>query len=466
MTARDRLRRDLAAFGQDHLLALDHRLDAADLDRFHAELADVDWEQLATLVHEAAMPSPAAGTLEPAPVTVKGASAERDAAARRIGEELLRAGRVALFTVAGGQGSRLGFPGPKGLFPATPVRAKTLFMLFAERIAAIGRALGATPPWYVMTSAANDAETRLAFADAGWFGLDPDRVRFVVQDMLPAVDAEGRALLAAPGRLFLSPNGHGGSLLALRRSGALDEMREAGIEEIFYFQVDNPLVEIADPVFLGHHRLAEAEMSTKVVRKRDAAEKVGVVGLIDGRFGVIEYSDLRPELREQRGDDGELRFNAGNIAVHAIRRDFAEALTANGLDLPYHVARKSIACVDPHTGESREVEGMKFETFVFDALARCRRSLVLEVRRELEFAPIKNADGEDSPATSRRAQIELHAGWLATAGHPEARDADGECARAIEIAPSYALSAEELAARADLGDRLRAVADRDEVYLA
>ncbi|MCB9831566.1 MAG: UTP--glucose-1-phosphate uridylyltransferase [Planctomycetes bacterium] len=434
--------------GQGHLFRTLEQATAADRRLFFGDLAGMDWGLIARLRDLLrSSGEPAAVELEPAPSVKKGADPAADAAARARGEELLAAGKVAVFVVAGGQGSRLGYDGPKGLYPATPVRGRSLFEVFAAKILACSRRHGVALPWYLMTSRANHEATVAYFAENANFCLAPNQLRFFSQDMLPAMDEEGRFLLEAPGRLFMSPNGHGGSLLALATSGALAEMKALGIEQIFYFQVDNPLAVIADPVFLGHHDLAGAEMSTKVVAKRDAGEKVGVVGLVGGRYGVIEYSDLSEAERTSRDQTGRLRFRDGNIAIHAIRRDFVEELTRGGLDLPFHLARKSIPAICPETAEPRPTKGVKFETFVFDALARCRSSVVLEVDRAEEFAPIKNAEGEDSPASSRAAQTELFARWLASAGHPVPRDEDGRSRVAIEIDPRFADSAEALRAR-------------------
>ena len=445
--APEELRARAEACGQGHLFdAWDSWGDEA-RDGLLQELDSLDWSLLAELRRlvrsEVAASQP---HLEPAPSIRKGEDPEADRLAEVRGEELLRAGRVAAFTVAGGQGSRLGFDGPKGLFPATPVRRAALFRLFAEKLAAASRRHRVTIPWYVMTSRANHDQTVRFFQENDYFGLPADSVSFFSRSMLPAMDREGRVLLDAPGRLFVSPNGHGGSLLALRDSGALDDMQERGVDQIFYFQVDNPLVVMVDPVFLGYHELAGADMSTKVVPKRDANEKVGVVGLIDGRYGVIEYSDLTPEQREARREDGTLEFQDGNIAIHAIRRAFVEELTRAGLDLPFHLARKNIPCISPDDGRRTSVPGIKFETFVFDALAHCESSVVLSVQRAEEFAPIKNAEGEDSPETSMRAQSALFASWLAGAGVAGADEVLASGAP-IEIAPLFADSARALEER-------------------
>ena len=267
-----------------------------------------------------------------------------------IGAAALAAGEVAVVVVAGGLGTRLGFDGPKGTYPIGPVSAASLFQIHAEKVVAIGRRYGKTPPLYIMTSPENHEATARFFAENGQFGLE--HVRLFVQGQMPAVDREsGKILLAEKGHLALSPDGHGGTLKALAAPGpdgapsCLDEMRERGIRTIFYFQVDNPLVKIADPTFLGLHRSADAEMSFKVVEKQMPEEKLGVVVSVDGSPRVIEYSDLPAELAERREPDGSLELWAGSIAIHLIEREFVERLVV-GLHLPFHRAIKKVSYVD------------------------------------------------------------------------------------------------------------------------
>jgi UDP-N-acetylglucosamine/UDP-N-acetylgalactosamine diphosphorylase len=259
------------------------------------------------------------------------------------------------------------------------------------------------------------------------------------------MDLHGRLLLAGPGQLFLAPNGHGGSLAALADSGALEDMAQRGIETLSYFQVDNPLARPADPLFIGLHSQAAAGMSSKVVAKRDAGEKVGVIGSVDGKLGCIEYSDLSDELRDARDDAGRLVFRAGNIALHVLDVDFIQSLTAGGkLQLPWHIAHKNMNVL---AADDRrvDVEGVKFETFVFDALASSPKSVTLEVDRALEFSPVKNKEGQDS-AMSCRADLEaLFRSMLAGAGLPVPSGR-------IEIDPRLAEDATELAARAQAGE--------------
>ncbi len=418
----ERLRRAFVAAGQGHVFEAFDRLGEAERRGLLGQLEAVDLAltaRLSALARGNPLPN-GAPALEPPEVFPlrRGPAEERRAAsALARGRELLRAGRVGYVLVAGGQASRLGYAGPKGAFPIGPVSQRTLFELHARRLLRARRASGAACPWYVMTSPANDAETRAFFERHGCFGLPAEDVRFFAQEMLPALDEQGRILLAERGALFLAPNGHGGVLQGLRDSGAIADMRARGITHVSYFQVDNPLVRPADPLFLGLHDLAEAGMSSKVVRKRDALEKVGVIGRVDGRLGCIEYSDLPGELREARTEAGELRFGAGNIAVHVLSVAFLERITGGQLALPWHVAQKRMQTVDP-SGQPVERTGFKFETFVFDALAHSERSVTLEVERAQEFSPVKNATGEDSPVTARVDLRRMHAGWVRRAGLP------------------------------------------------
>jgi UDP-N-acetylglucosamine/UDP-N-acetylgalactosamine diphosphorylase len=287
------------------------------------------------------------------------------------------------------------------------------------------------------------------FASEDHFGIPPDRIEFMQQGMMPAVDPEGKLLLAEKGRLFLSPNGHGGCLLALRDSGALDRMRELGVEKIYYFQVDNPMLPIPDPVMLGYHEREGAEMSSKVVEKVDPSEKVGVMAEMDGRTRVVEYSDLDSEKMHARGPDGKLRFRAGSIAVHVLDRRFVERETEGELRLPYHRARKAIPHVDErgHLVEPEEKNGIKFETFIFDALPLARSTMTQEVDRSREFAPVKNAEGVDSPRTARQALVNLYGRWLREAGIEVPGDGEGNVEGRLEISPLFALDARECAAK-------------------
>ncbi len=388
--------------------------------------------------------------LQPAPYVARpenGGEAAEWARARAAGEAALRAGRVAAFTVAGGQGTRLGYDGPKGTFPVTPLKRKPLFQIFAEKITAIGRRHGRPLHWFIMTSHANHARTEAFFAEHRFFGLDRARVYFFRQGRMPAVDFTGRILLESPGGIALSPDGHGGSLRALHRSGALDLMQGEGIDTISYFQVDNPLVRCIDPEFIGWHLVRGAEMSAKMIPKAYPEEKLGHFCLQRGRLVVIEYSDLPLAVqREVDPQTGRLRYLAGSIAIHILDREFVRRMAEGGA-LPFHRADKKIATID---AAGRPVKpaapnGAKFEMFVFDALPFARNALVIETRRADDFSPVKNADGVDSPRTAREDQLRQYARWLQRAGASLAIDASGLPAATLEVSPLFGYDEESFA---------------------
>jgi UDP-N-acetylglucosamine pyrophosphorylase len=449
----------LRAAGQDALADAIEGLSGERRERLAAQAGELDLGLLNDLVERLVRRSGHARVGEPGPPQVVAlptdqAGREEAARARVAGEELLRAGGVALVLLAGGQGTRLGFDGPKGDFPFAPITGRTLFAHHAAKVAALRARYGAELPWYVMTSPQNDAETRASFAAANWHGLPPGSVRFFVQGTLPAVDREtGQVLLEAPDAIALSPDGHGGLLRALRREGILDELRERAIRTICTFQVDNPLLRLARPELVGHHALADAEMSSLAIRKLGPGERMGVFATVDGRTALVEYSDLPDELAEKRGPDGDLVFWAGSPAVHCLEVDFVERLTGGrGGGLPFHRADKKV----PHVGPAGTIvqpeapNAVKFEAFIFDALPLAERTVTVESRRSEDFSPIKNAEGADSPATARRDLNREYARWLEVAGVEVPRDADGEPAYDLEIDPRLAMDPEEL------GDRLPA----------
>ncbi len=379
---------------------------------------------------------------------------------RAAGEALLRAGKVACFTVAGGQGTRLGYEGPKGCYPAGAVTGRPLFQFFAEAIAKTGKKYGKMPPWYIMTSPLNHESTVAYFEAHEYFGLSRDGVSFFPQGVMPSFDiATGRVLMASCERIATNPDGHGGSLKALSVSGALADMKARGVEHISYFQVDNPIVRVADPVFLGLHAAApdsSGEMSSKMLAKAYAEEKLGMFCLGDGKLQIIEYSDLPMERQRERLEDGRLRFLAGSPAIHILSVAFVEKVNADPkYALPYHRAEKKVPCIDPATGEAIEPEspnGVKLERFVFDAIVLAERSIVYEADRVEEFAPIKNAEGTDSPQTSREIQTLRAARWLGSVGVEvpwlEGTDAEGNgCKRpdcTIELSPLTGVEAADL----------------------
>lgn len=460
----------LGKHGQQHLLAFYDQLDPHQQSALLDQIRQLDFTAFPGWIEQYvlnASPMAVPTELEPAPYYPAKPDAQLASLydkARKRGEELLRTGKVAAFVVAGGQGTRLGFDGPKGNFPISPIRKKTLFRLFAETIAASSAKYGAAIPWYIMTSPQNHQATLNIFESEGYYGLDRANVCFFQQGTLPLFDLSGKILLAHQGAIATGPDGHGGSLKALHVSGALKDMKRRGVEYMSYWQIDNPLVRILDPLFIGLHDLDGAEMSSKTLIKANPLEKVGNFCVVDGRITVIEYSDLSDEQAHRKNPDGTLTFELGSIAIHIISRSFVERLNAHGFALPLHRAVKKIPYIDPggNLVQPDKPNGVKLETFVFDALPLAKKSIILEILRSEEFAPVKNASGADSPEVTHRMLIERAAGWLQSAGVTVPRKPDGSPDATIEIAPSFALGPEDIA---DKRNKVPPIAPGQSIYL-
>jgi UDP-N-acetylglucosamine/UDP-N-acetylgalactosamine diphosphorylase len=447
------LQERLKTRGQEHVLTGWDRLDPEQRAHLVGQLQALDFDLLGRLYaqRDADYAVPAEHRIAPLPDVLPDGD---DPEARRLGEQALAQGEVAALVVAGGQGSRLGFDQPKGMFPIGPVSNKSLFQLHAEKVLARGNRYGKRITLLVMTSHATHADTEAFFEQNNLFGLNPDDVYFFRQGTMPALDlATGRLLLEAPGRLFTSPNGHGGTLTAMADSGLLHQLRHRGVRHVFYFQVDNPLVKVADPQFLGRHIRAQADVSCKGVPKEGPFDKLGNLVLIDGKLSIIEYSDLPAELARQTDERGNLRFAAGSPAIHIVDMEFLERVTEGGAaGLPYHLARKKVPHWDPERNAvvaPTAENALKFERFIFDVLPLARRWVVAETSRREEFAPLKNATGADSPASVRRALSDLAVDWLRRAG---ADVADGTT---VEISPLAALEPGDVSALVSRGRKIQ-----------
>jgi UDP-N-acetylglucosamine/UDP-N-acetylgalactosamine diphosphorylase len=449
------LRRKLSSIGQEQSLRFFDSLDMEARKRLAGQLQSLDLNNLSELSKKY-VKSKAAFALPKDIQPVKAYPHVPEASQRELyshaikrGRELLAEGKIAAILVAGGQGTRLGYDGPKGEYPITPVKNKPLFQVFAEQLRAHSLRCGRIIPWYIMTSDINDIPTRAFFQKYQFFGYDESAIFFFQQGMAPAFSMDGRLLLAEKDSLALSPDGHGGSLSALARSGALADMRTRGVEHLSYFQVDNPLVHCIDPLFLGLHDLTGSEMSSKTIPKASPQERVGNFVLGDGVLQVIEYSDLPEELANRTAPDGKPHLNAASIAIHALRVGFVEQLNAGGrLNLPWHRAEKKVPYVD-EAGRSIRPErpnAVKLEQFVFDAIPLAKNAILFTTERAEEFSPVKNAEGSSSPQTCRKDQVLRAARWLRQVG-VEVAISNGEPDTLIEISPMFALTAEELRTR-------------------
>lgn len=428
--------------GQDHIFRFWDELTEAQRRTLLDQLATLDLQLLDQLCKLIERPVTTQALSPPTSVISLEHQRLDCARAKAAGEDLLRASRIAGVCVAGGQGTRLGFDGPKGCFPIGPVSDRCLFKMVCEQVLATTRSYRSSFPLYIMTSTTNHAATQKFLEQAQWFGLSPTEVQLFVQRELPAVDAHGKLLLAEPWSLATSPDGHGGVLRAMAQSGVLDDMARRGIDYVSYWQIDNPLVPIADPLFLGYAELQQAEAAAKVTDKARPDERVGIWARSGEHLSVVEYSELTEQQANERTEDDKLRYRAANLAIHLFRRLWLAEL-ATTAKLPFHTAHRRMACID-RKGRVEETPCIKFETFVFDLFRYTDKTLLLEVAREDQFAPIKNATGPDSPKTSRQLLSNRYGSWLEQHGVEVPRSVDGDVEVALEISPLVALAASDL----------------------
>lgn len=326
---------------------------------------------------------------------------ERKEQLESIGKQVITSGKYAVITMAGGQGSRLGHQGPKGTYSLNTVNGpKYLFEIIIDTFKRAQKEYNVTIPWYVMTSRENHKETVEFLEEHQYFGYDKSKVKFFTQGELPLLDTQGNVILDKDKKIKEAADGNGGIYGAIAKSGFISEMREKGIEWIFISNMDNILSNFIDPLLVGLTIEENRKIAAKSVAKNGPKEKIGVLCKVNGRPRVIEYIDLPEELAEARDEDGELLYGEGNFGNYLVHREVLEDLES--VKLPYHAAFKKSNYLDEQGKlvEATQPNAYKFEAFVFDVFARYDEITILRVKREDEFAPVKNATGEDSPETA------------------------------------------------------------------
>lgn len=430
----------LKKYKQEHVLHFLESRSAEEKAQLIDQIHSVDFEQLFEILHKKDQHSEDnSATITPIPYEDwdKYDTNEQDAYTQ-LGWEIIRSGKVAVIVVAGGQGSRLGHDGPKGTLNIGLPSRKSLFQLQAERLLNLSRKANKHIPWYIMTSPENHQETVAFFSSANYFGYPADECFFFQQNTMPVLDHEGKLMLTASAGLRFAPSGNGECFSSLKRSGALADMKRRGVNWLFYYNVDNALIKVADPAFIGVAASHNNPIASKVIEKMNPEEKIGIFCLKNNFPAVVEYTEIPNHLLRERDHDGRLKYHVGNISIHLFRYDFVEQHADT--ELSYHIASKRMDYVD-FTGNLMKPEApnaYKLERFIFDFFPLAARMTVLKMKREEEFAPVKNKEGEDSPVSARKLVLKLHNKWMINAGIT----AEQLQSRAIEISPLISYSGE------------------------
>ena len=434
------LKEKYAKAKQEHVFAFYHDLDTAGKAALFEQLKSFNPDRINVLADKALHPPKDANadkqpSIEPLPSSASASLLESNKdqidAWYQKGLDLIADNKVAVVLMAGGQGTRLGSSDPKGCFDIGLPSKKSLFQVQAERIYKLqalakkqsSKDTPATIPWYVMISGPTRKATEKFFEDNNYFGLPKENVFIFEQGVLPCISNEGKILMETKSKVAVAPDGNGGIYSALVLSTAREDMRKRGIEHIHAYCVDNCLVKVADPVFVGFAADKKVDIATKVVRKRAANEPVGLIVQKNDKPDVVEYSEIDKDMAEAKDGSDRLKFRAANIVNHYYSFKFFESIEEWQNKLPHHVAKKKIPYMDTDSGETVKPDkpnGIKLEQFVFDVFpfVEMDKFGCLEVERKQEFSPLKNArgTGEDDPDTSKRDMMEQGAQWIREAG--------------------------------------------------
>ena len=391
-------------YNQEHLLKFYDKLSKDKKEELLDQILSIDFELMNSLYKQAKKPVDL-GNIEIEPIEYVDKSKLTIEETRRYEEKgaaAIKANKYAVVTMAGGQGTRLGHSGPKGTFDMGLPSHKSLFELLCENLKRARAKYGVVIPWYIMTSKENNGATVKFFEDNNFFGYDKNAIMFFEQGKLPMVDESGKILINEDGLIKEASDGHGGIFQSMKKNGVTDDMNKRGIKWAFVGPVDNILVKMVDPILLGIMIDQNVQAGGKSTVKANAAEKVGVFCKRNGKPGVVEYTEISKEMAERTNENGELVFaeshlNCNMFSVKAIE----EVANKN---LPYHIAHKKASYIDENGNlvVPEKPNAYKFESFIFDAFDMLDDMAILRVKREEEFAPVKNAEGTDSPETARK----------------------------------------------------------------
>ncbi|CAH0404048.1 unnamed protein product [Chilo suppressalis] len=447
----------LKCHGQDQLIKFWPELDENERELLSGEILKLDLAEVNEIFRRAnettkVILEKSGDDLKPIPQShyesVPSLTASKVQEYENIGLEEISEGRVGVLLLAGGQATRLGFGHPKGMYDVGLPSKKTLFQIQAERIVRV-QELAAEKhgkegriTWYIMTSEHTKAPTAEFFKNHDYFGLREEDIVFFEQGRLPCFDFDGKIILEGKHHLSSAPDGNGGLYRALKRQGILKDIGKRNVKHLHAHSVDNILIKVADPVFIGYCKSKNADCAAKVVQKSTPSEAVGVVCRVNGHYKVVEYSEMTEEATNRRNSDGRLTFSAGNICNHYFSSEFLSKICDFESKLKLHVAKKKIPYVDDNGVKQKpsEPNGIKMEKFIFDVFEFAENFICLEVARDVEFSALKNADAakKDCPSTAREDLLRLHRKYIREAGGEIGDNID------VEISPLLSYGGENL----------------------
>lgn len=383
---------------QEHILKYFDTLDEKSKADFLTQIENINWSDFSKIGSSS---SSLRGKFNPPPALSIDEISNNKAAYESTGLEAIKKGEVAAVLLAGGMGTRLGFDLPKGCFNVGLTHPLYIFECLINNLLDVVKLAGVYVPLYIMTSEKNDAATKAFFAEHDYFGYNKDYVKFFIQDMACAVDYNGKLLLEEKGRLATSPNGNGGWFTSMIKAGLDKDLHARNVKWINIFAVDNVLQRIADPVFVGATITGNYQSASKVVRKVEPHEKMGLLCLEDGKPSIVEYYEMSKEMAEARDSDGSLTYKYGVTLNYLFSLEKLEQIVNTSLEI--HVVEKKIPFIDADGNKVSPTEpnGYKFELLVLDMVHMMDNNLAFEVKRENEFAPIKNLHGSDSVDSAR-----------------------------------------------------------------
>ena len=391
----------LKKYHQEHLLNFYEELSKEEQESLLNQLLEIDFKTMQEL-YEGTKKSMTVSNDKIEPIEYidkEKMSKEQKEQYEKIGEEIITSGKYAVATMAGGQGTRLGHSGPKGTYYL--VNNKSLFEIFYDELNKANQKYNVTIPWYIMTSRENNKETIEFFEKNNYFGYNKEYIKFFSQGELPTINKEGKILLAEKGFVKEVADGNGGIFSSMNKNGIIDDMIEKQVEWLFIGAIDNALLKMVDPLLVGIAHSSGVLAAAKSLVKCSPTEKVGVFCKKNNQPSVIEYTELPEEMANLRDENGELFYGESHIMCNMFHVDVLKSIGER--KLPYHQAFKKINYINEkgEKVEASEPNAYKFESFIFDAFETIPELKILRVKREEEFAPVKNATGVDSPETAR-----------------------------------------------------------------